>query len=261
MNLLYIDKEFQKLKIKDSIISHKYEPKFKIKNYPRHTYFNDLERDFQNEITIFKFSPYIQEKFDDQHKNTQIKKYLQNTNENNFLKFVKSRAISINTIFEENLNQNFILGNGGNNSILNKFMNKKEEKPISFINKVEINNNKLNFKFKKNLINLEEIPNKNKKNQNNNNKFMISPKLKTSSPNFLNKENNKKLNFKSKSNKSVLIPNNKMKIKIANSSNDYDVLDNDEINREIKLNLDYLKSKNVIKGYSTLRKINFDKFN
>lgn len=110
MNLLYIDKEFNNLQLKDQIITHIYEPKIRIKGLPRHTYYNDLKKDFVNEINVFKFSPYIQMNFTQQQKNEEIRKHVNFANENNFLRFVKltnvNKEVSVVANKSENLKNN-----------------------------------------------------------------------------------------------------------------------------------------------------------
>lgn len=60
MNLIQIDKQFKELKIKENFLSYKYQPFSKNTTGTRHTYFKDLQKDFEDEINTFLFSPYIQ---------------------------------------------------------------------------------------------------------------------------------------------------------------------------------------------------------
>lgn len=107
MNLLYIDKEFNNLQLKDQIITHNYEPKIRIKGLPRHTYYSDLKKDFVNEINVFKFSPYIQMNYTQQQKNEEIRKHVNITNENNFLRFVKLTNVNkeVSVVADKNENE------------------------------------------------------------------------------------------------------------------------------------------------------------
>lgn len=156
MNLLSIDKELKQLQLRDIVLCHQYEPQYKIKGFPRHTYFNDLEKDFKNEINVFRFSPYIQEKYSDQQNNAQIKKYLKLGNENNLLNFIKSSNAHGD---KENKIEKPSTKGGNNatktnnkNSVLNKLM-----KQIGIdINEIS------QSKFKKNAVVKNIIVNKNK---------------------------------------------------------------------------------------------------
>lgn len=89
MNLLFIEKEFNLLKLKDDIISHTFEPKMRIKGMPRHTFYKDLEQEFKKEIEVFNFSPFIQEKYDQQQLNSQISKFKSKSQQNHLLNFIK----------------------------------------------------------------------------------------------------------------------------------------------------------------------------
>ena len=60
MNLVLLDKAFSRIKKIEEYDNHKYEPKSKLIEGPRHIYYNDLRKDFVEELNTFGFSPYIQ---------------------------------------------------------------------------------------------------------------------------------------------------------------------------------------------------------
>jgi hypothetical protein len=62
MNLLLIDREFQKLTHREEFLTFKYEPRSKIYEGKRHIYYNDLKNDFVEEVNAYGFSPFIQSK-------------------------------------------------------------------------------------------------------------------------------------------------------------------------------------------------------
>jgi hypothetical protein len=60
MNLFFIDKEFKKLNALEDYITFKYEPRSRFKRGNKHIYYDDLKRDFVDEINAYGFSPFIQ---------------------------------------------------------------------------------------------------------------------------------------------------------------------------------------------------------
>jgi hypothetical protein len=62
MNLFYIDKEFKKLNVLEEFLTFKFEPRSKMREGKRHTYYNDLKNDFVDEVNAYGFSPFIQSK-------------------------------------------------------------------------------------------------------------------------------------------------------------------------------------------------------
>jgi len=64
MNLVLLDKEFNKLNKVEEYEFYKFEPKSKIiKEGKRHIYYGDLRNDFIEELNTYGFSPYIQSNF------------------------------------------------------------------------------------------------------------------------------------------------------------------------------------------------------
>ena len=62
MNLVLLDKAYTRIKKIEEYDYHKYEPKSKLIEGPRHIYYNDLRKDFVEELNTYGFSPYIQSK-------------------------------------------------------------------------------------------------------------------------------------------------------------------------------------------------------
>ena len=59
MNLNFINQEYDKLKLMEEFITFKFEPRSRLNQGKRHTYYNDLKQDFEDEVNAFGFSPFI----------------------------------------------------------------------------------------------------------------------------------------------------------------------------------------------------------
>ncbi len=63
MNLVLLDKAYNRLKDIENFDFHKFQPiAVNIENGKRHIYYNDLRYDFIEELNTYGFSPYIQSK-------------------------------------------------------------------------------------------------------------------------------------------------------------------------------------------------------
>ena len=63
MNLNFINQEFERLKILEEFITFKFEPRSRITVGKRSIYYNDLKRDFVDEVNNYGFSPFIPSKY------------------------------------------------------------------------------------------------------------------------------------------------------------------------------------------------------
>jgi len=91
MNLFLINKEFEKLSKIDNYINYKFEPRYKIKNCNRHIYFNDLKKDFEDEINTYGFSPFIQDTYINQKKDKNIMSYKTHYTNKGLTNYVKKK--------------------------------------------------------------------------------------------------------------------------------------------------------------------------
>jgi len=62
MNLISINKEFERLQILEEYITFKFEPRSCVRDGKRNIYYNDLKNDFVDEVNAYGFSPFIPSK-------------------------------------------------------------------------------------------------------------------------------------------------------------------------------------------------------
>lgn len=91
MNLLLIDKEYQKLNVIEDYINYKFEPRSKSYKCKRHIYYNDLKNDFVDEVNAYGFSPFIQETYDNQRKDKNIMRFKTNFLNQGLINYVKKK--------------------------------------------------------------------------------------------------------------------------------------------------------------------------
>lgn len=155
MNLLMINKEINRLKVKEDYINFLYEPKINNKSLDylsnersnsnmkgkRHVYYNDLEKEFSDEINQFLFSPYIKESYHDQIRNENIMKYKHKKKKISYIDLIKkSNEVKKDKYMYSNINE-ILEGFKFNNEVTSKkevkYKEKEEKSQIEIDNEIE----------------------------------------------------------------------------------------------------------------------------
>lgn len=89
-NFHLCNKQLNTLKIKDQIHSYYYEPYNALKCKNRHVYFDDIVKDFSEDINSFGFSPFLHKYTFEQKKDPNIMKFKSKEFENGYLNYIRT---------------------------------------------------------------------------------------------------------------------------------------------------------------------------
>lgn len=107
MNLIHIDKQFNRLDKIEDYINQKFEPRSKGKHkIKKHIYYDDLEADFIDEVNAYGFSPYIQQSSELQRRDENIMRFKTNFINDGLLNYVKKRNKDSKGVVNYKLNEN-----------------------------------------------------------------------------------------------------------------------------------------------------------
>lgn len=107
MNLIHIDKQFNRLDKIEDYINKKFEPRSKGKHkVKKHIYYDDLEADFIDEVNAYGFSPYIQQSSELQRRDENIMRFKTNFINDGLLNYVKKRNKDSKGVVNYKLNEN-----------------------------------------------------------------------------------------------------------------------------------------------------------
>lgn len=107
MNLIHIDKQFNRLDKIEDYINKKFEPRSKGKHkVKKHIYYDDLEADFIDEVNAYGFSPYIQQSSELQRRDENIMRFKTNFINDGLLNYVKKRNKDSKGVVIYKLNEN-----------------------------------------------------------------------------------------------------------------------------------------------------------
>ena len=271
MDLNIIGKKFDKIKQIEEQINYFYEPRYKKKDnfWKRHFFYDELRKDFSDEITSFGFSPFIQKPFFEQKKDKNIMKYKKEHFEFGLINYIqriyKDHNNNNNKDIENKISKSLLLNNHNNNNLdNNKNISTNNSDYNLFLGKAfhKIDENKNNQIKRRNIINNKNLSKNNSQNYGNTtninfyelkSKINDKKEIKTifNYQNILKKKSHS--NKKSEKNISKLLKNNTFNL--SNKKKEKENKEDDknknqkEINEKIK--------ETMINRYKSLKKNNY----
>lgn len=162
-NFYICNKELNNLKIKDKLHTHYYEPYSNLKLASKHVYYDEIVKDFKEDINSYGFSPFLHLFTTEQKKNEKIMKFKSKEFQNGYLNFIRSsNNQKVNKSIKEKGVQKNDLQNQRQVEKSNQIReDEREERNFlkSAIEKIQMNHKK---KSTNNMINLND----NKKEEN-----------------------------------------------------------------------------------------------